>query len=144
MADGPGGVRVAQTFTATDVDTGEKRTVHHFCTAWPVGTLLAQSFDPALLERVGRGQAEELSELHIAILLGPGINIHRDPLCGRNFEYFSEDPLVAGLCAAAITKGLQSFPGTARASSTTPPTTRRLTATLWTPSSTSAPCARST
>jgi len=112
VADGPGGVRVAQSFTATDVNTGEKVECHHFCTAWPIGTLLAQSFDPALMERVGYGIAEELAELRIAIVLGPGINIHRDPLCGRNFEYFSEDPLLAGDCATAITRGVQSLPGT--------------------------------
>lgn len=112
VADGPGGIRVAQTFTATDLNSGEKVERHHFCTAWPTGTLLAQSFDSALLERVGAGFAEELAELHIAIVLGPGMNIHRDPLCGRNFEYFSEDPLLAGDCAAAITRGIQSLPGT--------------------------------
>ncbi len=112
VADGPGGIRVAQVFTATDLSTGKKVERHHFCTAWPTGTLLAQSFDPALLERVGAGFAEELAELQIAIVLGPGMNIHRDPLCGRNFEYYSEDPLLAGDCAAAITRGIQSLPGT--------------------------------
>ena len=112
VADGPAGVRVAQTYMATDVVTGERRECHHFCTCWPAGTLLAQSFDPALLEAVGRGIAEELAELRVAILLGPGINIHRDPFCGRNLQYYSEDPLLAGDCAAAMTRGMQSLPGT--------------------------------
>ena len=111
VADGPGGIRVRQEFEATNINTGEKVQVEHYCTAWPVGTLLAQSFDVELLEEVGRGFAEELEELGISIVLGPGIEIMRDPLCGRNFEYFSEDPRLAGALAAAKTKGIQSRPG---------------------------------
>ena len=111
VADGPAGVRVTQEFEATDVRTGEKVTNHHYCTAWPVGTLLAQSFDEKVLEAVGTGIGEELQELGIAIILGPGMNIHRDPLCGRNFEYYSEDPLLTGKMAAALTRGTQSLPG---------------------------------
>ena len=111
MADGPGGIRVTQQFEATNIDTGEKTTVYHFCTAWPVGTLLAQSFDPKVLEKVGYGMAKDLQALQIALVLGPGINIQRDPMCGRNFEYYSEDPLVAGTMAAAIIQGIQSVPG---------------------------------
>ena len=111
VADGPAGVRVTQEFEATDVRTGEKVTNHHYCTAWPVGTVLAQSFDEAVLEMVGEGIGLELQELGISIILGPGMNIHRDPLCGRNFEYFSEDPLLTGKMAAAITRGTQSLPG---------------------------------
>ncbi len=111
VADGPGGVRVGQHFTATDLATGEKVETFHFCTAWPVGTLLAQSFDEALLEEVGKAFSEELEEIGIAVLLGPGMNIHRDPLCGRNFEYYSEDPLLTGKMGAAIVKGIQSRDG---------------------------------
>ena len=111
VADGPAGVRVTQEFEVTDVLTGEKVTNHRFCTAWPVGTLLAQSFDEKVLEMVGTGIGEELQELGISIILGPGMNIHRDPLCGRNFEYYSEDPLVTGKMAAALTRGTQSLPG---------------------------------
>lgn len=111
VADGPAGVRVTQEFTVTDAATGEKRTGYNYCTAWPVGTLLAQSFDEHLLEQVGAGIGEELSELGISIILGPGMNIHRDPLCGRNFEYYSEDPRLTGKMAAAITRGTQNIAG---------------------------------
>lgn len=111
MADGPGGIRVTQQFEATKLETGEKTTVYHFCTAWPVGTLLAQSFDPEVLEKVGYGMAKDMEALQIALALGPGINIQRDPMCGRNFEYYSEDPLVAGKMAAAMIQGIQSVPG---------------------------------
>lgn len=111
MADGPGGIRVTQQFEADNLETGEKTTVYHFCTAWPVGTLLAQSFDPEVLFKVGYGMAQDMQALQIALILGPGINIQRDPMCGRNFEYYSEDPLVAGKLAAAMINGIQSVPG---------------------------------
>ena len=80
---------------------------YQFATAIPVGTLLAQSFDPALLEKAGEMIAEEMREFGVSVWLAPGMNIHRNPLCGRNFEYFSEDPLVSGIMAAAITRGVQ-------------------------------------
>ncbi len=107
LADGPGGVRIAQHFEATNLDTGKKQTVYHHCIAWPIGTHLAQSFDRALVREVGEGMNADLRAMHIEILLGPGVNIHRNPLCGRNFEYFSEDPLLAGEMAAAVTLGIQ-------------------------------------
>ena len=107
LADGPGGVRIAQHFEATNVDTGEKQTVYHYCIAWPIGTHLAQSFDRELVREVGEGMNADLRAMNIEILLGPGVNIHRNPLCGRNFEYFSEDPLLAGEMAAAVTLGIQ-------------------------------------
>ena len=111
LADGPGGVRITQQFEATDLESGEKRQVYHYCTAWPVGTLLAQSFDPEILEQVGCGMAADMQAMRIDLLLGPGMNIQRDPMCGRNFEYFSEDPLISGKMAAAMVRGLQSLPG---------------------------------
>ena len=107
LADGPGGVRITQQFEATDLESGEKRQVYHYCTAWPVGTLLAQSFDPEILEQVGCGMAADMQAMRIDLLLGPGMNIQRDPMCGRNFEYFSEDPYLTGICAVQITKGVQ-------------------------------------
>lgn len=74
----------------------------------PSGAHLAQTFDDALAEAVGRAIGEEAKSLKIDILLGPGLNIHRFPLCGRNFEYFSEDPVVSGKMAAAYVRGVQS------------------------------------
>lgn len=133
LADGPAGLRLNQTYRVLEgkplpvpfiaaleggflaegklaAETrGEVR--YQFCTAFPVGTALAQNFDAELLEEVGRAVAEELVEFGVTLWLAPGMNIHRNPLCGRNFEYYSEDPLVSGLCAAAITKGVQSVAG---------------------------------
>ena len=81
------------------------------CTAYPVGTLLAQTWDMDLLAEIGKSFGKELLDNHMTVLLGPGMNIHRDPLCGRNFEYFSEDPRLTGLAGAMITLGVQSHPG---------------------------------
>lgn len=103
LADGPAGIRVAQ-----QVKDQEGQVLRQqLCTAFPVGSLLACSWDETLLERFGQAVAREMVEYGVDIWLAPGMNIHRNPLCGRNFEYFSEDPLVAGFCAAAITKGVQ-------------------------------------
>ena len=131
LADGPAGIRIQQHYQ-TDPATGrlvepadrmqmlesrffgkfypcEGAEDHwQFTTAIPVGTLLAQSFDTALVEKVGAMIGGELDAFHVGVWLAPGMNIHRNPLCGRNFEYFSEDPLVAGMIAAAITRGVQA------------------------------------
>lgn len=86
-------------------------TRHHYCTAIPIGTALAQSYNPATVESCGDLVGAEMEEYDVDIWLAPALNIHRLPLCGRNFEYYSEDPLVAGLTAAAIARGVHRHPG---------------------------------
>lgn len=130
MADGPAGLRLRQSYQVDPADgsvipTGvlgslengfldEPRhldtadTYYQFCTAFPVGTALAQSWDTGLMEEFGRAIAAEMAEFHIDLWLAPGMNIHRNPLCGRNFEYYAEDPLLSGLLAAAVTRGVQA------------------------------------
>lgn len=85
---------------------GKKR--YQYCTAFPVGMQLAQSWDLKLLEKVGVAVSEELLKFGVTLWLAPGMNIHRNPLCGRNFEYYSEDPILSGRLAGAITKGVQA------------------------------------
>lgn len=94
-ADGPAGLRL-------EPETGIPTT------AWPCATLLACTWNTDLIEQVGAGGGAELRENNIGVWLAPALNIHRDPLCGRNFEYYSEDPLLAGKCAAASVRGIQS------------------------------------
>ncbi len=94
-ADGPAGLRL-------EPETGIPTT------AWPCATLLACTWNTDLIYEVGAAGGAELRENNLAIWLAPALNIHRDPLCGRNFEYYSEDPLVAGKSAAAATRGIQS------------------------------------
>ena len=133
MADGPAGIRLQQRYEVdrkTDkvyaigvlgalengfLGSQEKHegadTYYQFCTAFPVGTALAQTWNLELMEEFGKYIAEEMQEFHVHLWLAPGLNIHRNPLCGRNFEYYSEDPLVSGAIAAAVTKGVQSKSG---------------------------------
>ena len=105
-ADGPAGIRV--TAETTDKDGNA---VYNYCTAFPIGTLLAQTWNTDLVNRVGKAIGEEMVEIGVTMWLAPGMNIHRDPLCGRNFEYYSEDPALTGYVGSAITAGVQSNKG---------------------------------
>ena len=90
---------------ATDLP-GER--YYQYCTAIPVGTMLAQTWNTGLIEKVGAMIGKEMEHFNVTLWLAPGMNIHRNPLCGRNFEYYSEDPYIAGTIAAAMTNGVQS------------------------------------
>ena len=94
-ADGPAGLRILP-----------EHNIH--TTAFPCATLLACTWNPSLLCNIGKATALEVKENNISLWLAPAVNIHRNPLCGRNFEYFSEDPLLTGILASAMVIGIQS------------------------------------
>ncbi|MBQ8094185.1 MAG: glycoside hydrolase family 3 C-terminal domain-containing protein [Clostridia bacterium] len=130
LADGPAGLRLNQTCYIRDghpIKQGFMQSIEHgifnkepepegdrrwqYCTAIPVGSLLAQSWDEKVLMDCGDAVGDEMERFNVTLWLAPGMNIHRNPLCGRNFEYYSEDPLLAGKMAAAMTKGVQRHKG---------------------------------
>lgn len=80
-----------------------------YMTGLPVATMLAQTWDRDCWRKCGEIEGKEMQKSHVELWLAPSMNIHRNPLCGRNFEYYSEDPLITGECGAAVTKGIQSF-----------------------------------
>ena len=136
MADGPAGLRIAKHYAVEPngkIKTGGKlpqdlvkvkwvfafldrlwskksrkaKEIRQFCTAWPSATVQAQSFAPGLIREVGRATSKEMEHYGVSIWLAPGMNIQRFPLCGRNYEYYSEDPLLTAKMASALTLGVQ-------------------------------------
>lgn len=135
MADGPAGLRLEKEFKMSSAGhivktggfefpplmmeaiaesenvTSDIETYYQYCTAIPIATLLAQSWDLDVIKACGDVVGEEMEEFGINLWLAPGMNLHRNPLCGRNFEYYSEDPLLTGMCASADIWGVQAHPG---------------------------------
>lgn len=131
LADGPAGLRLKPEFRTDlngkllpggdmmgdtmepfpEMEEGTYKSYYQYCTAIPIGWALAQAWNPNLLIRTGEMIGDEMKQFGVDLWLAPAMNIHRNPLCGRNFEYYSEDPLVSGIAAGSITLGVQSVPG---------------------------------
>lgn len=131
LADGPAGLRLMRHyfvkdgavvslpfscsieggFFFTDADKQDGERYEQNCTAIPTGTALAQTWNTDLIAEAGEQIGREMEAFGVTLWLAPGMCIHRNPLCGRNFEYYSEDPVLSGCAAAAMTKGVQRNPG---------------------------------
>ena len=131
LADGPAGLRLTATYQLVDgypkreplekalyngffyrgEDVTEGETWYQYTTAIPVGTVLAQTWDPEIVKMCGDIIGEEMNEFGVELWLAPGMNIHRNPLCGRNFEYYSEDPMLTSSIASAMAEGVEAHPG---------------------------------
>ena len=136
LADGPAGLRLSRSFVAdsngniipglgesamggienifggqTPDRPADAVDYYQYCTAIPIATMLAQTWNPCTIEEAGDIVGGEMEDFGVTLWLAPGMNIHRNPLCGRNFEYYSEDPLISGICAAADTRGVQRHLG---------------------------------
>ena len=132
LADGPAGLRLQPHFKATkegeifpggevmgdsfvpfapENDGDKAEDYYQYCTAIPIGWALAQSWNTELVTQAGDMVGCEMEQFHVDLWLAPAMNIHRNPLCGRNFEYYSEDPLISGKTAAAMTNGVQEHKG---------------------------------
>lgn len=119
FADGPAGLRIDNTFAETHKGrllhkkeaSSNEQLYYQYATAWPCEIVLAATWNMNLLEEIGNAVGEEMEQFGCTFWLGPALNIHRNPLCGRNYEYFSEDPVLSGKCAAAIVRGVQSHKG---------------------------------
>ena len=135
LADGPAGLRLTPYFAVDENDRlvpelsadafagnsifqrpkpefkGSVTKYYQYCTAIPIATMLAQTWNMDVVEEAGDLVGAEMEELGVNLWLAPGMNIQKNPLCGRNFEYYSEDPLLAGMCAAYDTKGVQKHKG---------------------------------
>lgn len=103
LADGPAGLRITPEYE----DENDGQTYYQYCTAWPIGASVAMTWNKELIRQMGASIGDEMLEMGATLWLAPAMNIHRNPLCGRGFEYYSEDPVISGTTATYITLGVQ-------------------------------------